>query len=261
MTQEPPGETGTAGEVLGGGNSSRVVKDGDSVIRQTGPWSPFVHHLLRYLAAHGFTASPVVIEATASTERLSFLAGDVGNDPLAPEVQTDQVLIDAARLLRRFHDLTAHFVIPEGAVFQLPPASDPPWDVICHNDFAPYNCVFRAGRLVGIIDFDTAGPGSRLWDIAYAVYRFVPLMHDAHAQANGWHPIPDRARRLRLFCDAYGLDDPAARAALIETVIARLTSLIDYIRQAATTLEDIPLYQRDIAYIGENREVFARALT
>ena len=99
MTQEPPGETGTAGEVLGGGNSNRVVKDGDSVIRQTGPWSPFVHHLLRYLAAHGFTASPVVIEATASTERLSFLAGDVGNDPLAPEVQTDQVLIDAARLL------------------------------------------------------------------------------------------------------------------------------------------------------------------
>lgn len=247
--------------ILRGGNSNRVVKEGDAVIRQTGPWSPFVHELLQYLTAHGFTESPVLLEATDSTERLSFLAGDVGNDPLAAYVQTDRVLVEAARLLSRFHDLTAHFVVPAGSVFQLPLADDLAWEVICHNDFAPYNCVFRAGRIVGIIDFDTASPGSRLWDIAYAVYRFVPLAHEAHAQALGWNPIPDRARRLKLFCDSYGLHDPTARAALIETVVKRLAGLMDYIRQTSSTPDDLPLYQRDVAFIEANQQVFSRAVT
>ncbi|CAI6050126.1 hypothetical protein PAECIP112173_01354 [Paenibacillus sp. JJ-100] len=35
--------------------------------------------------------------------------------------------------------------------------------------------VYKGGRPQGIIDFDMAGPGSRLWDIAYALYTSVPL--------------------------------------------------------------------------------------
>ena len=47
--------------------------------------------------------------------------------------------------------------------------------MICHNDYAPYNLVFRDGRLVGVIDFETAAPGPRAWDLAYLAYRLVPL--------------------------------------------------------------------------------------
>ena len=47
--------------------------------------------------------------------------------------------------------------------------------MICHNDVAPYNTVFVDGRPRALIDFDTAGPGPRVWDIAYAAYTFVPL--------------------------------------------------------------------------------------
>jgi len=35
--------------------------------------------------------------------------------------------------------------------------------------------VFRKGMPVALIDFDTAHPGPRIWDVAYAAYRFVPL--------------------------------------------------------------------------------------
>jgi aminoglycoside phosphotransferase (APT) family kinase protein len=197
----------TDSQPLGGGNNTAVQRDGNTVLRACGPWSPFVHLVLRHLAAHGFHEAPVVIETTGSTERLSFIEGEVGNDPLKPEVQTEAVLIEAARLLRRLHDIGASLTVPPDAVFQLPLESDQPRQVICHNDFAPYNCVFRGGHLVGIIDFDTAAPGSRLWDIAYAVYRFVPMITDGHARLSGWNPIPDRAARLRLFCDTYGLDE------------------------------------------------------
>jgi len=245
---------------LSGGNSNRVTRQGNTVIRHTGPWSPFVHQLLRHLAQYGFKEAPVVLETTDKTEHLTFLDGEAGNDTLKPYMQTAGILVEAAQLLRRFHDITQEFVIAPDSVFQLPVHPDLAWDVICHNDFAPYNCIFKNNHLIGLIDFDTAGPGTRLWDIAYAVYRFVPLATDEHCRNLGWSPIPDRSLRLTLFCEAYGLDNQAARGALIATVIERLDALIAHIRQTSSTLEHIPLYERDLAYIRANQSVFSRAL-
>ena len=229
---------------LAGGNSNQVFKQGQTVVRQTGAWSPFVHALLGYLTAHGFTESPVLLEATPTHERLSFIAGEVGNDPLKPHMQSDGMVIEAAQLLRRFHDLTADFVIPPDAQFLLPTQS--PHEVICHNDFAPYNLVFQGEHIVGMIDFDAAAPGNRLWDIAYAVYRFAPLVTDAHCLAMGWQHVPDRQARLMLFCDAYGLEN---RVPLIETVIRRIEALVRYMQATASNLEHIPIYLADLEYI------------
>lgn len=231
-------------ELLTGGNSNQVIKQGQTVLRQTGAWSPFVHALLRHLTAHGFTESPVLLEATPTHERLTFIEGDVGNDPLKPAMQTDGVVTEAAQLLRRYHDLTADFVIPPDAHFMLPAQS--PHEVICHNDFAPYNLVFQGEHIVGVIDFDAAAPGSRLWDIAHAVYRFAPLVTDAHCLAMGWPHIPNRLARLNLFCDAYGLED---RAPLIETVIRRIEALVNYMRDTSSNLDHIPLYLADLEYL------------
>lgn len=242
--------------ILKGGNSSQVVREGDSVLRSTGSWSPFVHRLLQHLTAAGLRESPVFIEQVGDQERLSFIEGEVGSDPLKQYMQTDAILVEAARLLRRLHDCTQDFVIPPDAVFQLPVIT--PHEVICHNDFAPYNCVFRDNHLVGILDFDTAAPGSRLWDIAYAVYRFVPLTNDAHSRANGWNPVPDRQARLKLFCDAYGL---AERGGLVGMVIQRLDMLVDFMRRTDSNVQHLPLYLADIQYLHEHEPQFTTALS
>ncbi len=242
-------------EIMQGGNSSHVVKQGRTVLRSTGAWSPFVHHLLEHLADVGFVEAPVFIEQVDDQERLTFIEGEVGNDPLEPYMQSDQMVIEAAGLLRRLHDCTENFVVPPDAVFMLPVRT--PHEVICHNDFAPYNCVYKDNHIVGIIDFDTAGPGTRLWDMAYAVYRFVPLAADSHCQDLGWNPIPDRQARLKLFCDAYGLDD---RGALIETVIQRLQVLVDYMRSTSSNREHIPIYLADMQYLTEQQAQFTAAI-
>jgi hypothetical protein len=233
-------------ESLKGGNSNQVIREGKTVLRKTGAWSPFVHALLNYLAANGFKESPVLLEASESHERLSFLDGEVGHYPLKAYMQSDAILIDAARLLRRFHDLTANFPIPANAQFQLPAEAD--YEAICHNDFAPYNCVFKHNQLIGIIDFDTAAPGKRLWDIAYAAYRFAPLVSDNHCRAMGWETPPNRLDRLKRFCDSYGLED---RSTLLETVIQRIEALVNYMRENAANLEHIPIYLEDLAFLRE----------
>ncbi len=245
-------------EELTGGNSNRVVREGDTVIRKTGAWSPFVHQLLYFLTEKGFLESPVLLDTGDGYERLSFLAGQVGNYPLEAYMQTDAILIEAAKLLRRFHDLTQHFVPAPDSVFQLPANPYQKHEIICHNDFAPYNCVFRDGHLAGIIDFDSASPGTRLWDIAYAVYRFVPLTNDTHSIDSGWNPTPDRLSRLKLFCDAYGLED---RRELLPTVKQRLEAMIAYMQKNGSNLEHIPLYTADLQFLAEQQTYFAAALT
>ena len=53
MTQEPVREI-----PLHGGNVSTVSRLGDTVRRNSGPWTPAVHALLRHLEKVGFTGSP-----------------------------------------------------------------------------------------------------------------------------------------------------------------------------------------------------------
>ncbi|MCA0458778.1 MAG: aminoglycoside phosphotransferase family protein [Chloroflexi bacterium] len=242
--------------VLKGGNSNRVIKDANTVVRKMGQSPRLVHALLQHLAAAGFTESPVLIETFGDQERLSYIEGEVGNYPLKPYMQSAESLTEVARLLRRFHDVSRNFAIP----FKLPASDQASYEVICHNDFAPYNLVYQAGHVVGIIDFDTAAPGTRVWDVAYAVYRFVPLTNDAHSVACGWNPLPDRAARLRQFCDAYGLE-VADRAKLIETVQERLKSLVAYMQVNNSNLEHIPLYMDDLAYLKDQQDHLTQAIT
>jgi aminoglycoside phosphotransferase (APT) family kinase protein len=63
--------------------------------------------------------------------------------------------------------------------------------VIAHNDFAPYNHVFRDGRLVGAIDFDVCYPASRAWDLAWTAYRYVYLPAFAPREVAGGSVWPD----------------------------------------------------------------------
>jgi aminoglycoside phosphotransferase (APT) family kinase protein len=131
----------------------------------------------------------------------------------------DAVLVAAAALLRRYHDATVGFV-PPGARWRLPARA--PFEVVCHNDFAPYNLVFRGRTLAGAIDFDTAAPGPRAWDLAYLAYRLVPLTAPGNPDAP-LTPEAERSRRLELLCATYG--PPADAAAVAAAVPERLDAL------------------------------------
>jgi aminoglycoside phosphotransferase (APT) family kinase protein len=215
-------------ELVGGVN--RVVRRGNTVTRPAGPWTPSVHRLLDHLQGKGFTGAPraIGISEDGSREVVSYIDGDVGHEPLPAYARSDGAVRAAARLLRRLHDASADFVTHQDDVWQLPTRQ--PAEVICHGDAATYNCVFRDQLPIAFIDFDTAHPGPRIWDVAYAAYRFVPL----HApDADEWTlPLAKQAHRLRLFADTYGLD-PADRALLPATVAARLRALVDFMTEQA----------------------------
>jgi hypothetical protein len=220
---------------LPGGNLSGVLRRGAVVDRATGRWSPAVHALLQHLAARGFAGAPRLHGVVAGRERLSFIEGTTDDDAVLID---DGALVQLARLIRDFHDATCDFVAPPGAAWQV--VGPPPHEVVCHNDIAPYNLVCRDGMPHALIDFDVAGPGPRAWDIAYALYRCVPL--DPHEATRVACELPMAARRVARFCAAYGI---AADDALLQLVEQRVHALcLHLIRQA---LAGVPAYRQMLA--------------
>jgi Ser/Thr protein kinase RdoA (MazF antagonist) len=254
-------------EILTGGGVNEVLRIGDAVRRPTGPWSPRVHDLLRHLAAQGFRGAPPLREVTDDGfEILDYLPGEVSNYPATAAASSTEALTTAAELLRAYHDATAGYALTAPRDGWQVPATEPV-EVICHGDYGPHNCVLDGNRVVGMFDFDFAQPAPRLWDIAAAVYRWVPMT--APDNADGFGVTDDQAIRLRLFCDRYGLDD-AGRSALIETVARRLHVLVDFMRAQASAGNEAFAghladghhlqYLKDADYVLDRRDVFERHL-
>ncbi len=251
----------TEGEELRGGMNV-VRRYGDTVRRPASAASPAIHRLLRHVRAQGFDGAPEPLGLDADgDEVLTFLHGRV-HQALPSELRTPELLDSAAMLLRRFHDASATFETGPGDRWWLPARS--PAEVICHGDAAPYNCVVREGTVVGLIDFDAAHPGPRMWDVAYAVYRFAPL----HAPDNpdSYGSPAEQGRRAARFCRAYGVP---ADAALLDIVADRLRALIDFMRDQAKRGDKAfqshidgghaDLYEADIRYLSANRDILLRA--
>jgi hypothetical protein len=198
---------------LSGGYVNRVTRVGDTIRRTAGPWTPTIHRLLTHVRAKGLTwvPKPQGLDALGR-EVLSFIPGEVPHE-MPAWVWSESVLIQVGRALRQWHDATLDFDVA-GAIWNF--ATPGPHEVICHNDFAPYNCVFRGGHFAGAIDFDFCAPGPRIWDLAYLAYRFVPLMPDAsfrgevHPSERSPFPRETMALRLRKLLDEYGSADSLA---------------------------------------------------
>jgi len=247
-------------EVLSGGNMTAVVRVGDTVRRTAGPWTPTIHAFLRHLRASGFTLAPEPLGLDErGREILTLLPGAPATYPLPPFAWTHDTLRSVAGTLRAFHDAGAGFT---GGVWQWP--AQEPAEVICHNDFAPYNLMFEDGRLTGVIDLDLAAPGPRIRDIAYACYRFVPLTDPANPDAP--HPgMAEQQRRTALFCATYG-EKRITPAAVVLAAIAKLRELVDFIERSAAAGDpaqsavlargDAGIYERDIAYLEASAKHF-----
>ena len=243
-----------------GGNVSQPWRVGNTVRKPGAAWDIGVQALLRHLEAVGFDGAPRALGTDEKGRSIvSFVTGDAPGYPMPAYVWSGQTLVAAARLLRAYHDATIGFTAPSDPGWQ---GAAPPGmaEVVCHNDVAPYNVVFRDRLPVALIDFEMAAPGPRIWDVAYAAYRFVPL----RAPADEAPPLtPDeQGRRLALFLDAYGASFTAGD--LLEEVLERLAALRAFMHERAAAGDagfarhiaegDADLYQRDAQYIRARRD-------
>lgn len=249
-------------ELLTGGNVSNVYRSGDTVRREQKPESAKVHKLLKHLEMKGYSHAPVFLGIDEKgREILSFIEGEAGHYPLKEYMWSNDVLRGIGKMLRLYHDAVSDFPM-EG--WQSIDNTPEPFEVLCHNDFAIYNIIFDQKKPAGIIDFDVAGPGPRLWDMAYTLYTCVPLSRTYYTEAGeavhyDSREHADRIKeRIQLFFESYGME----KEGYLEMVLLRLEGIGKTIKRKAgegdrafqKMIEEGHLehYQKDIEFIREH---------
>lgn len=203
-------------ELVGRGRMNRVWRVGDTVRRSRGPWSDTTAALLTHLERRGFAAAPRHLGVDdRGRDILSLLPGT----PLGV-LRGDGQLEEVGHLLRDLHAATADFVPPVDSLWRTSASTTAspvgPGVQVIHRDVAPWNLLEVDGHLTGLVDWDLAGPGRPIEDLAYAAWHFVPLHAESMADGTTGPPDEDRPRRLRVLGDAYGLTAPARSAFLGE---------------------------------------------
>ncbi|GAA1917609.1 tRNA A-37 threonylcarbamoyl transferase component Bud32 [Marmoricola bigeumensis] len=239
---------------LSGGNASgEVVRVGDEVHKPWLPTSDRVVAFTRRLRERGLDV-PEHRRGDDGCLVLDHVPGTLALD-LAP-LDLDTVRAVGA-LVRSLHDTSEGLEVPDDWEVLLP-ADDP--DLLCHHDVATWNLLVDGSRLV-LVDWDGAGPSTRLWDLAYAAISFAHLFPGADPAAS--------AERLAALVDGYDAD-AALRTALPDAMVRRAGAMHELLRSShglgrepwsSMYADGHGRHWRDTtAYVARHRDDWVRAL-
>jgi hypothetical protein len=207
-----PGEAPDVELLPAGDVTEGVLRVGGTVRRPHQPQSYAVADYLEWLEDAGFEGSPRFLGRDSSgRDVLTFLPGDCAGAVPEQWVQSEELLVSVAHLVRRLHSASAGFV-PATHPFPprpLPEDQEEQDGLVCHLDVTPQNVVVRDGLAVGLVDFDLAGPATGFKDSFNTAMHWAPLRDPADSWP-GWEAL-DPFRRLRVFADAYGWTEEERR--------------------------------------------------
>lgn len=243
-------------QALSGGNSLAGAVRVDDTVRKA--WTAATPAVIEFMAAvrsAGVDVPEVLGRDEQGRQVQEFVPGRLALD-LGQLSGVE--LARVARIVRAIHDASEAFV----------PLAQPHWqsairspgsDLICHGDLTPWNLI--VGERWVFIDWDGAGPSTRLWDLAYTAQAFT--LNDPEAEP------AEAARRLAAFVTAYGAGQ-RLREALPSTLVERVAAMHDLLRSSnAAGIEPWgTMYStghgahwRDVLqYVEEHQQLWTRAL-
>lgn len=248
-------------QALAGGNASGEVVRLGATIRK--PWTDAtagVHAVLRSLRANGVDAPEPFGGDERGRQVLEYVPGRLAMD--APPLTADE-LRRVGGMVRTLHDTSERLRLAAD-----PALAGVAWDdvlpapgagLICHNDLAPWNLI--VGDRWVFIDWDGAGPSTRLWDLAYAAQSFT--LNDPT------QPPREAADRLRAFVAGYDADR-GLRERLPDAMADRAAAMHELLRSAHAAgrepwgtmfVEGHGAHWAGVTdYVREHRSVWAAAL-
>jgi hypothetical protein len=220
---------------LEGGDMNLVVRVGDTVRRPPEP--PEIVALLRWFEHVGFEGSPRFLGYDEQgREMLSFVEGEPA---FAPVPSSDDVVAGIGRLLRRAHDA-------QGGR-----------ELLIHGDLFWTNVIFRDGLPYALIDWELARPASRVLEVGLASTYWAGIRIDSQLRQWGI-PLDRRGERLRILCDAYGLD-AAERGSLLDELIAFRRERIEKQEWRGTT--PVEVIRANLRWVEEHARELGTFLT
>lgn len=198
--------------LTGGNASSFVVRAGNTVRK---PWTestPSVERLLKHLHDEVGDVVPKHLgRDDHGRQILEFVPGIEAMSSM-PIDEADAARVGAS--IRALHEAAASFERTEADIWTsaMRSAGD---EVLGHNDLAPWNLI-RDGDRWTFIDWDGAGPATRVADLGYAARAFAQLDHE--------HELDESIPLLRAVLDDYDAS-PEMRTALPSSMVERTEAM------------------------------------
>jgi thiamine kinase-like enzyme len=239
MVNQPPAFHESSSQetpLLGGQLTHGIVRVGNTVRRPQKHNAAFVHELLLFLEAQGWSFAPRFLGIDdQGREILSYIEGHTL--PGSGHYLSDELLMQTARMIRSYHDVTAGSALAQDH------------EIVAHHELGPHNTIFQENQLVGLIDWDDAAPGSRLRDLANAIWCYVDVSH------RSW-PVQEQARRIHLMCTTYGWDDPIA---IVNDIKADLLQALRNHEQAERE-GAVKIFREEVSWMNIRAEQLRQAL-
>ena len=243
---------------LEGGFYEGALRRGNVVLKRAPKDPEFVARLLQLLERVGADFAPRWLGIQRDGRgAYSFIPGHVPWSRPGPEprgVYGGAGRRRVFRLIRQLHDLTAGTALAGGH------------EVVCHGDLAYFNTVYqptKAGTYlpVAFIDWDLARPGTRLEDVAHAIWQFLSLGDPGTDAWVDLHP-----GLIAECCAIYGLED---RSGLIDAIVYEQRRTVDGMREALAAgqlsrqlaeTDAMAKVQRMLDWTVEHRQLYASKL-
>lgn len=187
-----------------------------------------VHALLTHLTNVGFAGSPRSFGVDEQERHvLEYVPGTTADED-GPLDHAD--LTRLGELVRDLHDAAESFEPPPGVQWHvtIPAAASARSELVCHHDISPWNLV-RDGERWVLLDWDGAGPGARVEELAAVGQAFLPLQPGGDPQDDG--------ARLRSLVDGYGLT-ASQRPELVQATADHTRTVYELLVDGARTGEE-----------------------
>jgi Ser/Thr protein kinase RdoA (MazF antagonist) len=207
-----------------------------------------VHALLTHLTNVGFVGAPRSFGVDEQERHvLEYVPGTTADED-GPFDHAD--LTRLGELVRDLHDAAESFEPPPGVQWQvtIPVPAAPSGqtrsaassgssgsvapsarsEIVCHHDISPWNLV-RDGERWVLLDWDGAGPGGRVDELASVGQAFLPLQPGGDPHADG--------ARLRSLVDGYGLT-ASQRPELVQATADHTRTVYELLVDGARTGEE-----------------------
>ena len=243
-------------------SDKKVYYENDMVKRPMEKWSKSIHSLISHFHKNGLPV-PKFIKIENNYEYLEYIHGEL----IHPNKWNNELLYELAILVKKLHTIAKTFKYNDNMEWKkwyLREIGDP---IICsHGDIATWNTITKGNKIIGLIDWEMAGPIDPIIELARICWIFPQLFDDDLGKMHELSSPKTRAEQIRLILDTYGLSKNERKKFLdkiIETIICETAhEAIDENVKINTIgkLWGMAWRNRSLYWIWRNKEIIKKAI-